>query len=314
MCLALSVGCATIGQVSEETWRPLGVETDEEIAEYDALHDGVPDWMCDAVRAWVRDCLTTRRSYMSAGGGRRTVPMLDTALAEQMCQTLRIRFPNLRQDLVDGAVGRTQLAKAMVALDSHPEPLQIVDYLLAFGGHSTPASLEAILVRGKSAWTVGERAGRPGLVRRVPLGVQVAADAVMGRTGRAGVRLAKAWEKLYGLDPDPSAAYVWAVRAVEDAVVPVVSPNNTNATLGTVVNQMVQQGDWRLPMDREHQRAPSPEVLVGMLRMFFHGQVDRHGGQLDAPDDVSVEEATVAVSLAVTLVNLFESGLVSRTP
>ena len=30
---------------SETSWRPLGIDSDEEIAEYDALHDGVPEWM-----------------------------------------------------------------------------------------------------------------------------------------------------------------------------------------------------------------------------------------------------------------------------
>ena len=49
-----------------------------------------------------------------------------------------------------------------------------------------------------------------------------------------------------------------------------------------------------------------------MARMLWHGQHDRHGGQPSAPGDVSMEEATVAVSLAVTLVNLFSAGLVER--
>lgn len=65
-------------------------------------------------------------------------------------------------------------------------------------------------------------------------------------------------------------------------------------------------------MEREHNRAPSREVLIAMMRMLWHGQHDRHGGQPSAPGDVSVEEATVAVSLAVTLVNLFSSALVAR--
>jgi hypothetical protein len=46
--------------------------------------------------------------------------------------------------------------------------------------------------------------------------------------------------------------------------------------------------------------------------MLWHGQHDRHGGQPSAPGDVSVKEATVAVSLATTLVNLFSSALVER--
>ena len=34
---------------SETSWRPLGIDSDEEIAEYDALHDGIPEWMYSAL-------------------------------------------------------------------------------------------------------------------------------------------------------------------------------------------------------------------------------------------------------------------------
>jgi hypothetical protein len=128
------------------------------------------------------------------------------------------------------------------------------------------------------------------------------------------VRLAEAWEELYGLEPNPSAAYGLAIKAVEDAAVPVVSADHAMATLGTVLRRLEEQGGWSLPMAREDSRAPSRDVLASMLRLLWHGQHDRHGGQPSAPGNVAVEEATVAVSLAVTLVNLFESGLVVRKP
>lgn len=134
----------------------------------------------------------------------------------------------------------------------------------------------------------------------------------MARAGRAGVRLAKAREELNGIEPNASAAYEMAIKAVEDAAVPVVSPTNERTTLGTVLAQIEQQADWTLPMKREHDRAPSREVLIGMMRLLWHGHHDRHGGQPSVPGDVSVEEANVAVSLAVTLVNLFSAGIVAR--
>lgn len=124
--------------------------------------------------------------------------------------------------------------------------------------------------------------------------------------------MAKAWGELYGIEPNASAAYGLAIKAVEDAAIPVVSPNNERATLGTVLAQVEEQGDWQLPMEREHDRAPSRDVLIGMMRLLWHGQHDRHGGQPSAPGDVSVEEATVAVSLAVTLVNLLRAGAAAR--
>lgn len=305
----LSAPRATIGRVSDEIWRPLGVETEADVAEYDALHDGVPPWMLDAYWAWVRNTLTIVRRYADGSG---SVPMLRTSIAEEMCQTLRIRLPNLRVTRIDLGEGKRQLNGAISALLDHRPALQVADYLLAHAEHANRDVLDGLLTRSKSAWTVGTRHGRPGLVRRVPLGVQVAADSVMARAGRAGVRLAKAWEELYGLTPDPSAAYRLAIQAVEDAAVPVVSPDNTAATLGSVLGDIRNQGDWRLLMDREHDHAPSGEVLLGMMRMLWHGQHDRHGGQPSAPGNVSVAEATVAVSLAVTLVNWFSAGTVAR--
>lgn len=302
---------ATLPAVTPETWRPLGVETDDQVAEYDALHDGVPDWMTAPFWTWVQDALTTYRRYRD-GSGR--VAMLDTDLAEALCQTLRIPLPNLRELEANPAAGMRQLSQAMKAVGRHPAPLQVADYLLAHGGHAKAEDLSLVLERSKSAWQVGARTERPGLVRRVPLGVQVAADSVMDRAGRAGVRLAKAWEELYGLVPNASEAYRLAILAVEDAAVPVVSPSNPKATLGTVLRQIEDQKDWRLPMERQHASAPSGAVLVGMIRTLWHGQHDRHGGQPSAPGNVSVDEATVAVSLAVTLVHWFDGGQIRRSP
>lgn len=295
--------------MSEETWRPLGVESDDEVAEYDALHDGVPRWMAAAFWAWVRKNITKTR-YNNRYGAH--LDFLNETQVEEMAQVLKVPLPNLRVDSREKSAGENQLNAAMKHLRDHPQPLQIADYILANFESTDPDELEAVLVRSKSAWTVGNRSGRQGLVRRVPTGVQVGADSVMQRAGRAGARLAKAWEELYGPNPNPSEAYRLAILAVEDAAIPVVSPSNKTATLGTVLKQMADQTSWQLPMTREHDGAPSTEVVLGMIRLLWHGQHDRHGGQPSAPGNVSFEEATVAVGLATTLVQFFSAGLVAR--
>lgn len=297
----------------DATWRPLGVDTEEEIAAYDALHDGVRDWMSDAYWDWVLHSIRLWTTY-SDGSGR--LAALRVVLTEEMCQELRIPLKSLRVERrdLDYSSGAWQLNEAMKALKGHAAPLQVADYLLAHGEKVEPDVLEAVLTRTKSAWTVGERLGRPGLVRRVPEGVQAAVDDVMTRAGQAGIRLAKAWEELYGLSPDASRAYGLAVKAVEDAAIPVVSSTNAKATLGTVIAQMEQQGDWSLPLDREHGNAPSGETVIAMMRILWHGQFDRHGGQPLQPGDVSFEEAQIAVGLAVTLVSWFDAKLPTRMP
>src|SRR4051812_44112914 len=119
--------------VTDETWRPLGVDTDEEIAEYDALHDGVPEGMASAMWAWVRLAITVNRRYRDGSG---SVPMLDCDLTESMCQTLRIPLPALRTASINRDVGNAQLKAAMTALQAHSRPLQVVDCLLAHDGHA----------------------------------------------------------------------------------------------------------------------------------------------------------------------------------
>lgn len=295
----------------DEVWRPLGFESDEAIAEYDALHDGVPPWMAAAFWAWVLSSITHIRTYKD-GSGR--VAHLNEGLTEHMAQSLRIPLPNLRVIGTDYREGQGQLSQAMEHLRKHGQPIQIADYILAHFPRASAPVLDDLLERSKSVWRVGTRSGKPGMVRRVPLGVQVGGDTVMARSGRAGVRLAAAWGQLYSPTPNDSEAYRSAILAVEDAAIPVVSPTNTSATLGTVLNQIADQGDWGLPMTREHPQAPSRDVVVGMMRLLWHGQHDRHGGQPSAPGNASHEEAIVAVGLATTLVHWIDAGLLAREP
>lgn len=173
--------------------------------------------------------------------------------------------------------------------------------------------LETLLERSKSLWQVGIRSGKPGLVRRVEQAVKDNADNVMAESGRAGVKLAKAWAFLYGLDPNASEAYRYAIQAVEAAAIPVVVPPTANEpTLGKVISQMESQKNWTLPMLREHTSAPTSEVLVAMMRVLWRGQHDRHEGESALPGSVNIEEAKVAVGLAVTLVQWFNDGLIER--
>ena len=287
---------------SETSWRPLGIDSDEEIAEYDALHDGIPEWMYSALWEWVRSEITiVKKDYATKG----SVQHLDRRIVEPMLQTLQIRIPDVRNSF-------HPIRDMIITLQDESKDLQIVDYILAHSSRAKADKLEEILTRCKSAWTVGTRSGKRGLARRVPLGVQVGAGSVIERAGRAGKHLAKAWENLYGIQHNISEAYRLAILAVEDAAIPRISPSNQKATLGTVLRDLENQGDWSLPMTREHEKAPSKDVLIGMIRLLWHGQHDRHGGQ-EEQEPVSKQEAIVAIGLATTLVHWFDAGIVVRS-
>lgn len=280
--------------MTDEPWRPLFSESGDAAAQYDALSEGVPPWLMSSLANWIQGQVidgTREQSYVA-------LRRIERELRWQMDWTI-----------VQSHGSMTALLKVA---RTHEALLTVADYLVASTrSPNAPAVLGRLLTQAGSAWTVGERHGRPGLTRRVPEGVQASASAAFD-LGNAGVLLRQAWSAIFGLHPNPSEAYRLAIKAVEAAAIPVVSPTNPRATLGTVIKQMEDQGTWSLPFDREHEQAPSSAVLVALLRMLWAGQHDRHAGAEDEPLTVSQPAAEAAVVAAVTLVQWFTSGAVAR--
>lgn len=296
--------------MTDEMWRPLGVETDEEIAEYDALHDGVPEWMSTTFWEWVRASISEPHVQRYAYSAEKFW-MPRTELLERMAHSLRISMPSVKWNEPDKYTGGQLVSRAMATLEAHHFPLQIADFLLAFGNPNRDV-LQQMLERSNSAWSIGEREGRRGLVRRVPEGVQIAADATMASSGSAGVRLAQAWEALYGVTPNESEAYRLAVKAVEAAAIPRVCPQDSKATLGKVINVIDSQSGWSVETGRADSSATPVDVLLGMMRMLWAGQHDRHDGSPATQTPMTFDHAAVAVHLASTLVAWFAGGYVTR--
>ena len=313
---SLSVVLATIAsarhssgrrrRMADAVWRPLSVQTEEQVAEYDALHEGVPEWIDRQFWNWVCSALEEVPEdweYFHKMGRLE----LDCSLMEAMGVALRFSVPDEVYTSSDSLwVAIKAIQRASV------DPLDVADYLLAHSTHACEEEIDELLQRGNSKWKVGERNGFKGLERRVPEGVQVAADHAMQEGGRSGRRLAHAWELLYGVRPDPTGAYAEAVKAVEGVACPLLCPDDRGATLGKAIN-IVRTQHWHVPMSKQDDRAPTEDVLEGMMRVLWHGQHDRHdNGEPSAPGKVSLEEATVAVGLAVTLIHWFEASLVVR--
>jgi hypothetical protein len=82
--------------------------------------------------------------------------------------------------------------------------------------------------------------------------------------------LAEAWARAYGRNPDPSDAWDHAIKAVETVLISVVVPEVNKATLGRVIERLVdkKKPPFRLLLtgnDGSH----SVEPLVGMLRLMW---------------------------------------------
>lgn len=172
-------------------------------------------------------------------------------------------------------------------------------------------SLEELLVANGSAWRVGSRDGQPGLERRVPRGVQDAADTVMGASGEAGHLLSESWHAAFGVSPNPEEAYEKAIKAVEAAGVAVVAPGNGVATLGTMLATMRDQGNWALEL-ADADGSLFTNLVVDMCQALWKGQPSRHGG--NGYRKPTQGEAEAAVLLAVPLVQWFVSGAIARRP
>jgi len=131
--------------------------------------------------------------------------------------------------------------------------------------------------------------------------------------GRAGEHLARAWVATYGRTGNPSEGYRESIKAVEAAAKPVVSPANDRATLGTVIADIRNDPTkWTIDL---HSPTPTDQMpqVQGMLELLWKGQSNRDGTpDADAPLSVTQEQAEAALHLAMTLVQWFTSGVVTR--
>ena len=280
-------------------WVPFGLD-DEAVEDFKTLVSGVPEWLKEPLVAWASDRLTTGDSGTFMSRARLLKLQSETRVS--------LGVAAASDDYHLSKLGRQALRKL-----SDMQLLRIVDYLLGEISTSSRSSagtrLETILSGSGSCWQVGERLGKAGLVDRVPEGVRVAVETTIDQSGTAGTLLARAWSHVHGISKNDTAGYADAVRAVEIAAIPVVLNNNPEATLGTVIARMRTEGDWQLPL-REHNHAPSPEMLIQLLRTLWRGHSDRHGSE--DYRDVSHVEARAAVVLAATLVDWFTSGAIAR--
>ena len=290
----------------EAAWIPFGAES-ESLAEFDGLHDGVPDWLTESFWAWVEARFTHSAPYQ-AGGYTRYEYSFRLPLLRKTERVCRYRVEYTGTQVTDG-MKYVRARTSAAGLE-----LRLADFLLSEGegGAKGASDLGSMLLQAGSAWTTGQRSGRAGLLKRVEGGVQSSAERVFSSAGHAGQRLSDAWTAAFGIDPNPSHAYSLAIKAVEDATIPRVSPTDTAATLGKIIGQLKAGGDWSLPLDRESTEAPSSHVILAMLRMLWAGQSDRHGGPEQSIVPISQAAAETAVLVALPLVQLFTSGAISR--
>lgn len=277
-----------------DDWVPFGLD-DEAADRYRVLLSGVPQNMREPLLGWLTQALVAGHRIVNVERSHQLAMVTDLPLGVMSGANKAIgvyindRFRRMPDDQL----------------------LRVTDAVLSLGWNATRRdNLEEILLLGRAKWSVGERMGKPGLVERVPEGVQDMVESTIASSGTAGQLLGRAWGKVRGLAADDPGAYFDAVKAVERVAKPLVEPDNEEATLGSIANVMRNQGDWRLPL-REHDHAPTADMIVAMCRALYRGHSDRHAGS-DDYRDVTHEEALAGVALAATLVSWFNDGLIQR--
>lgn len=269
--------------------------TEDEAEAWSVLRPGVPKSMRPALVTWLWRTVKTDGSYAYASRLRDFTNALD------------IDF-NLNDEFT-GVLSEAQFRK-LFANPSDRDLLRLADYLVFLDKYgNSHYGLSDLLDNGRSMYHVVEREGVHRIAPRLPSGVQKAAELLMKSKTPAGELLAKAWSNAYELEPNDSAAYAYAVRAVETATFATLGITDANATLGNSIREIEKaDSSWRLPFLREHSQYPSKDLLVGTLKSLYKGQRDRHGSE--AYSDVTHDEAEGAVLLAVTLVGWFSRDLV----
>ena len=190
--------------------------------------------------------------------------------------------------------------------------LDVIDELLRMPS-SQPmgiAELRTVLSFSNSAYTVSSDSGL--LEMRVTDGVAESVKRAIdaGSSSSSGSHLTAAWNAAYGRTPDPTKAYSEAIKAVEAAATPVLTPNDLKATLGRLCGQLKEnKASWRFVI--ASQGEAGIDTVLSMMSILWNGQTSRHGGVVPTVNETP-EQAKAAVLLSATLVQWFASGAIQR--
>lgn len=196
-------------------WLPLSQRTGKKPA-LTGPYEGIPSWLSHSVTRWsVNRFRYTHHVYGYTE---------DQQRLNRAERRLRIELP---MDSFDARLN-VLIEKALSDDDVF---LDLLDFLLSdldtnpYGSDVSFADeLAGYLDDAASAWRVVHRDGRFCLERVTSPESMAAVDLATSEGDRAGQLLANSWNAVYGRDPNASLAYRDAVRAVEAAARPIITP------------------------------------------------------------------------------------------
>lgn len=291
--------------MTADIWQPLPVR---ENGVPTVFRDDVPPSLARALRDWIT---MVAKDYPNLVG--RVCVRLDLALDYTIDAD--------DYELLSHPVGTDNddllfIADALLDLLPRPDGSDMFDRLKDAPRLIFARMLQDSLDDARSVYRV--KPDGTGLIRRVhPIAAEALASAVKASVtspdvGSAASHLQAAGDAVRAFKPDPEKAYGQAIKAVESAAHAVIEPNNTKATLGTMLG--ILDGNPRaFEVEITGQgRAKGPIAPVtAMMRMLWQGQTSRHGSKEPARKETPAE-AEMAVQLASVLVLWFTTGKVRR--
>ncbi len=278
-------------------FRPLSRRDDPDFGE---PVSGLPDYLLEPVVNWVR-------ALCWKGDAKSFHPRVDTDRLRTLQTALQMNRP------LDWSISPEHTLDTLFSRmhENRTVALDVLDFLVQRVASDAYANeLGTVLTDGGSEWEIAQvTPNRKGLTKRT-LGPTVELiEEIYSVSERAGQHLGTAWSKLRGREPDASAAYREAIKAVEAVARPVVSPDNPRATLGSIIRDLRTKPEkWEVVLDRS-----SATDVADLADRIWQGQVDRHGSDDPAvPLSVSLEQADAAVHLAIPLVRLFVGNGIRR--
>ncbi|GLH99912.1 hypothetical protein [Phytohabitans aurantiacus] len=175
-------------------------------------------------------------------------------------------------------------------------------------------SLQQLLDDARSVYRISDN-GRA-LVRRADTATAqafhqaVATAQPAPNTGSAAEHLYRAWTAVHALRPDPPQAYSHAIKAVEAAAHATIQPNHAKATLGTMLGEL-RNAPHKFSLAGGTPGTIAP--LIEMMDRLWTGQTSRHGSQTPTQSE-TLEQAEMAIDLAIILVRWFTAGTIRRQP
>jgi hypothetical protein len=270
-------------------------------SDLDNLHDGLMPWMQAALMEW--------------GGAfwwkRGRAGFANEVFLSGLEMTMRLREPLRRSTSASAARDLEERMEADATFG-----MDVIGYVVSglhrFAGQDAgpqAALLDYLLTQCGSAWDVSDAPDERGytryfLTRRDVAAARDAITELREAAERPAQFLTAAWLKIATRDPDPAGAYDNAIKAVEAAAQPVVSPKNGKATLGTMIKDMENRpSKWAFPLDDG-----TVGVVIAMCKSLWSNHF-RHGTQ--PREDHTLREADAAVHLAIPLVRYFAGGILT---